>query len=99
MIGRPPRSTLFPYTTLFRSVFESHRAASVRERSACHQDRVDLAEFAQLPLQERQGHESRTDVTLLRIQRELTRLCRPECEPNSLADVFFAAMQRLKRDR
>src|SRR5438034_2339508 len=24
MIHRPPRSTLFPYTTLFRSVIESH---------------------------------------------------------------------------
>src|SRR3712207_9565116 len=26
MIRRPPRSTLFPYTTLFRSVFEQRRA-------------------------------------------------------------------------
>src|SRR2546422_7779666 len=26
MIRRPPRSTLFPYTTLFRSFFESHRS-------------------------------------------------------------------------
>src|SRR5256885_4528925 len=26
MIRRPPRSTLFPYTTLFRSVFSSHVA-------------------------------------------------------------------------
>src|SRR5260370_31051873 len=25
MIRRPPRSTLFPYTTLFRSVLEGHR--------------------------------------------------------------------------
>src|SRR3712207_7908914 len=27
MIRRPPRSTLFPYTTLFRSVREQHRLA------------------------------------------------------------------------
>src|SRR5207248_11431897 len=27
MIPRPPRSTLFPYTTLFRSVFRSRRQA------------------------------------------------------------------------
>src|ERR1035441_10917507 len=32
MIRRPPRSTLFPYTTLFRSI--ASRAASVR--SNCH---------------------------------------------------------------
>src|SRR5437879_11653739 len=27
MIRRPPRSTLFPYTTLFRSLFDTHVAA------------------------------------------------------------------------
>src|SRR2546425_5246196 len=32
MIRRPPRSTLFPYTTLFRSVFGLRRARE-RERS------------------------------------------------------------------
>src|SRR3712207_7498153 len=33
MIRRPPRSTLFPYTTLFRS--ERARAARRRGRAAC----------------------------------------------------------------
>src|SRR3712207_8303309 len=33
MIRRPPRSTLFPYTTLFRSVGEHDRA----EQQACDQ--------------------------------------------------------------
>src|SRR2546422_11702319 len=28
MIRRPPRSTLFPYTTLFRSLFEERRLCS-----------------------------------------------------------------------
>src|SRR2546422_1708474 len=32
MIRRPPRSTLFPYTTLFRSVGEALRALPARER-------------------------------------------------------------------
>src|SRR3712207_8249707 len=38
MIRRPPRSTLFPYTTLFRSVKEvSHGSKVVSTRSAgCH---------------------------------------------------------------
>src|SRR3712207_8883456 len=31
MIRRPPRSTLFPYTTLFRSVFVEARQAVVAE--------------------------------------------------------------------
>src|SRR3712207_6950341 len=30
MIRRPPRSTLFPYTTLFRSTLTGHRAGPVR---------------------------------------------------------------------
>src|SRR5256885_7678401 len=36
MIRRPPRSTLFPYTTLFRSPERAHRA---RERDADEQER------------------------------------------------------------
>src|SRR2546421_1912060 len=32
MIRRPPRSTLFPYTTLFRSLFPQVRLESHRER-------------------------------------------------------------------
>src|SRR5436189_4492085 len=31
MIRRPPRSTLFPYTTLFRSMVREHLAASEAE--------------------------------------------------------------------
>src|SRR2546430_11300315 len=34
MIRRPPRSTLFPYTTLFRSPNPSHRIASPRTSPA-----------------------------------------------------------------
>src|SRR3712207_6934711 len=36
MIRRPPRSTLFPYTTLFRSILEQHRGVEAyvkRDRS------------------------------------------------------------------
>src|SRR5256885_12205012 len=39
MIRRPPRSTLFPYTTLFRSSLDVHRARAVRSRNG-----VDLRE-------------------------------------------------------
>src|SRR5438874_8966698 len=34
MIRRPPRSTLFPYTTLFRSVYESRAGNGARSRPA-----------------------------------------------------------------
>src|SRR5437899_12140982 len=37
IIGRPPRSTLFPYTTLFRSVFAGkRRGSSSQEKQAYH---------------------------------------------------------------
>src|SRR5256885_12242354 len=35
MIRRPPRSTLFPYTTLFRSVVGNAQALSQRCRGPC----------------------------------------------------------------
>src|SRR3989442_9764120 len=36
MIRRPPRSTLFPYTTLFRSALRTGRAAGHRARHGAH---------------------------------------------------------------
>src|SRR5256885_11718457 len=37
MIRRPPRSTLFPYTTLFRSsIVERHELDSVERKFHCH---------------------------------------------------------------
>ena len=32
MIRRPPRSTLFPYTTLFRSYFKIHRSQITKQK-------------------------------------------------------------------
>src|SRR3712207_8684840 len=40
MIRRPPRSTLFPYTTLFRSVLDLQRQGSCCEVAGAHR-RVD----------------------------------------------------------
>src|SRR5258705_9790990 len=49
MIRRPPRSTLFPYTTLFRSALfrvhraDQHEARVVRVRNAVALDGIDAA--------------------------------------------------------
>src|SRR2546421_6890801 len=41
MIRRPPRSTLFPYTTLFRSVLrKEHHASESDRRPPDHRDRL-----------------------------------------------------------
>src|SRR5256885_12864713 len=39
MIRRPPRSTLFPYTTLFRSTFRHHLAGVARSLALWRQPR------------------------------------------------------------
>src|SRR5690349_23152115 len=41
MIRRPPRSTLFPYTTLFRSESEATVDVEVRERDRASAERDD----------------------------------------------------------
>src|SRR3712207_6864060 len=45
MIRRPPRSTLFPYTTLFRSgglVADQRLAPDAFETNECHRLRIDI---------------------------------------------------------
>src|SRR5690242_21382299 len=59
MIPRPPRSTLFPYTTLFRSGYESPRAAQ-RPRGLFRRHlRPRPALPILLALHERTGHADR----------------------------------------
>src|SRR5256885_7485112 len=57
MIRRPPRSTLFPYTTLFRSV--AHRAAAVgeRPRQGARESRADRRNVAR-PRRRREDRKS-----------------------------------------
>src|SRR3712207_8250414 len=66
MIRRPPRSTLFPYTTLFRSVREAHGRV---ERSEVREPRRHLKlrprpEIAWLRLGERQKAQDRKSTRL-----------------------------------
>src|SRR3712207_7485984 len=64
MIRRPPRSTLFPYTTLFRSEARRGRRRPVGQRPAGHVEELDavlVAERAQLrtqPLERSEEHTS-----------------------------------------
>src|SRR5256885_11092931 len=57
MIRRPPRSTLFPYTTLFRSGWQAvaWRAPSVRVRAVQGALGIELHAEAR-PVQRRQAH-------------------------------------------
>src|SRR2546425_8885918 len=57
MIRRPPRSTLFPYTTLFRSV---GLTTSLRSRAAASTQRTTGAAAAFLPVTRRVRSEEHT---------------------------------------
>src|SRR3712207_8166471 len=61
MIRRPPRSTLFPYTTLFRSFGE---AALQRERTARVSERQNTPNFIELA----------ADIVSAFVDRKSTRL-------------------------
>src|SRR5258707_10270221 len=50
MIRRPPRSTLFPYTTLFRSAFDRLPLAVVDHRHARHVVGVVLGRLRTAPI-------------------------------------------------
>src|SRR5258708_11409333 len=41
MIRRPPRSTLFPYTTLFRSVVIAHGFFTISRNKSCMNNGID----------------------------------------------------------
>src|SRR5256885_7559738 len=69
MIRRPPRSTLFPYTTLFRSVLE--RQLVVRRADALH-DIVEVL-LAIATHEERRVHDHAVADRLVRARRDRDR--------------------------
>src|SRR3989449_4844385 len=75
MIRRPPRSTLFPYTTLFRSPPGIYKVmVTVRDRSgpaASHQDRTDT-----VPRFAGQGTSARSEEHTSELQSRLHLVCR-----------------------
>src|SRR5256885_8103226 len=71
MIRRPPRSTLFPYTTLFRSV--DHAEHALGGGQAALQRRLDLGEVLQRREQHQHGGEEGGELAH-RGDRKSTRL-------------------------
>src|SRR3989454_10806139 len=53
MIRRPPRSTLFPYTTLFRSTFEGHHPRRDRGAEALGEEWAERLVFPGLDVARR----------------------------------------------
>src|SRR5689334_24304824 len=74
MIRRPPRSTLFPYTTLFRSAQERSHVAPVRR--ACRIARAVLAHGQLLERLPYRPSPSRSEEHTSELQSQFHLVCR-----------------------
>src|SRR2546428_2194005 len=86
MIRRPPRSTLFPYTTLFRSLRTTRRSAA-RSRATGRSPAVDRRAPGRAPRSEEHTSElqSRSDlVCRLLLEKKKTNLIRRPRRTRSL---------------
>src|SRR2546422_3614331 len=84
MIRRPPRSTLFPYTTLFRSAIAAGVFSQFNMQSATN-DLINTDYLVGLPLTYRHGswstrlrlyHQSRSEEHTSELQSRLHLVCR-----------------------
>src|SRR5260370_14983611 len=100
MIRRPPRSTLFPYTTLFRSVPAVSRFAippGVREpprgwaiRRACPAQRIPFVRDAGRREQSVEGSNPRSEEHTSELQSHLNLVCRLLLEKKNNAPSTIA---------
>src|SRR2546430_13151763 len=94
MIRRPPRSTLFPYTTLFRSRFT--RATLEIRNFLKHKpeaiDRVALVGFADASLVRSEEHTSE-------LQSQSNLVCRLLLEKKKHSLIFLPRRRRTDRTR
>src|SRR3712207_8233638 len=95
MIRRPPRSTLFPYTTLFRSVFGQgelgHGPKSAREGRFVHPDFGSRAAFGEVVSRGREK-DARSEEHTSELQSRQYLVCRLLLEKNLL---FFLTISVL----
>src|SRR2546430_12062917 len=74
MIRRPPRSTLFPYTTLFRSAHDEHRSARPDHRAPRPDRRVGAVARAHPASRKRLAVQSGSHRTALRSEEHTSEL-------------------------
>src|SRR3712207_7230206 len=85
MIRRPPRSTLFPYTTLFRSEPHRHRVQAVDDRPLPERPRPgDGPEVGVAPGQRREGDPQRSEEHTSELQSRQYLVCRLLLEKKKL---------------
>src|SRR2546430_5594471 len=79
MIRRPPRSTLFPYTTLFRSIFIAHEPSFARAGGVGDRGRQAAGTRRGVALGRRRSEEHTSEL-----QSQSNLVCRPLLEKKKL---------------
>src|SRR2546422_8583308 len=97
MIRRPPRSTLFPYTTLFRSV----AVPEAQQRTQPRRAHPEL--FGQLPRRGRRGlfpgEDDRSEEHTSELQSRLHLVCRLLLEKKNVIDPMYYELMKLHSGR
>src|SRR2546430_11776801 len=88
MIRRPPRSTLFPYTTLFRSPVKGCKSSMEPARKVCYMDSVSLLR-EQLRAAHEYLEETMADVTAEQWQRSEEHTSEPQSQSNLVCRLLL----------
>src|SRR2546425_8707331 len=89
MIRRPPRSTLFPYTTLFRSPSRELRGTGIE---AAHHERERIPDAVQPPQGRRRRGRGRSEEHTSELQSLAYLVCRLLLEKKKKAHVRRAGL-------
>src|SRR2546422_8539416 len=79
MIRRPPRSTLFPYTTLFRSGVVDEVAKTLRDKNGIHIARSGVFKLVEIVIGQglfQRDFDSRSEEHTSELQSRLHLVCR-----------------------
>src|SRR5437867_5069202 len=92
MISRPPQSTLFPYTTLFRSAHEQRHDGEEHHEGAVHGDELDVVLGQDhAPRGHRVGEEDRKSTRLNSSHRTISYAVFCLKKKNEVASYLFLA--------
>src|SRR2546430_12550569 len=93
MIRRPPRSTLFPYTTLFRSLLESTQVIHAPERRGLRQHARRILEGCSADkLFRLQRRLRRSEEHTSELQSQSNLVCRLLLEKKKMSSIGCATM-------
>src|SRR5579884_2209448 len=94
MVPRPPRSTLFPYTTLFRALLRQKLKRRIASKQRRQRQRTDSVS-ARRNISGRQSRAFPEEELLHLLQQKLLRLGVPQVEPVLVHDHLHALHPQL----